>query len=91
MEAKFLEAAEQVRREAEALGIRIRPVKDMKDARRCLSGSRCSDGFAQLADRGRLDLSIEALAVRKQFTGLFSDEEANTALDRLLDAGYTFK
>jgi len=43
-----------------------------------------------LADQNRLDLSLEALAVKKEFTGLFSDEEANNALDRLLSAGYRF-
>ena len=34
------------------------------------------------------DLSLEALAVDKRFGALFSDEEANNALTRLLDAGY---
>ena len=34
--------------------------------------------------------SLEALAVKKQFTALFSDEEANNALMRLVDAGYGF-
>ena len=33
---------------------------------------------------------IEALAVDKRFTSLFTDEEANEALMRLLDAGYRF-
>ena len=78
------------RQKALALGVRIRPVDKMADVHRCLSGHRESDGFYQLADQGRLDLSLEALAVKKQFTVLFSDEEANTALTRLLDAGYTF-
>ena len=31
---------------------------------------------------------MEALAVDKRFTTLFSDEEANEALIRLLEAGY---
>ena len=35
-------------------------------------------------------MSLEALAVKKAYTALFTDEEANTALTRLLDAGYTF-
>ena len=87
MEEKFLAALETARMQAAALGVRIRPV-DMKWAKRCLSGSRESDGFYQLADLNRLDLSLEALAVKKQFTSLFTDEEANTALDRLLAAGY---
>ena len=91
MEEKFLQALSVAREKAAALGVRIRPVTDMTLVRRCLSGHRESDGFFQLADQGRLDLSMEALAVKKQFTMLFSDEEANNALERLLTAGYTFK
>ena len=90
MEKKFLAACEVARQKADALGVRIRPVADMTQAHRILSGHRESDGFMQLASKGRLDLSMEALAVKKQFTVLFSDEEANNALMRLLDAGYKF-
>ena len=90
MEEKFLFALEANRQKAETLCIRIRPVTDMKKAHQVLSGHRESDGFLQLAAHGRLDLSLEALAVRKQFTSLFSDDEANNALMRLLDAGYKF-
>ena len=81
---------EENRIKAEALGARIRPVTDMQQAHRCLSGNRESDGFSLLAQKGRLDLSLEALAVKKQFTALFNDDEANNALMRLLDAGYQF-
>lgn len=91
MEEKFLQAAAAARTQAEKLGVRIRPLADMTAAHRILSGHRESDGFFQLAAKGRLDLSLEALAVQKQFTALFSDEEANNALTRLLDAGYTFQ
>ena len=90
MEEKFLLALEDARKTAEKLGVPIRPVTDMKSAHRVLSGHRESDGFYQLADLGRLELSLEAIAVKKQFTGLFSDEQANNALTRLLDAGYPF-
>jgi hypothetical protein len=90
MEEKFLFALEDARQKAEKLGIRIRPVLDMKSAHRILSGHRESDGFLALADKGRLELSLEALAVKKQFTALFSDEEANNALMRLLEGGYKF-
>ncbi len=91
MEEKFLAACAEARTKAEALGVRIRPVADLTQARRVLSGHRQSDGFALLAQKGRLDLSLEALAVKKQFTSLFTDEEANNALMRLLEAGYRFK
>jgi len=90
MEEKFLAACAGARQQAEALGVRIRPV-DMASAHRCLSGHRESDGFNLLAQKGRLDLSLEALAVKKQYTALFSDDEVNTALDRLLFAGYSFR
>ena len=90
MEEKFLFALESARQKAEKLGIRIRPITDMKNAHKILSGHRESDGFSHLARLGRLDLSLEALAVKKQFTGLFNDDQANNALTRLLEAGYRF-
>jgi len=94
MEQKFTAAWAANREKAAALGIRMRPVtpeEAIKNARRCLSGNRISDGFNALADKGRLDLSLEALVIDKRFTSLFTDEEANNALMRLLDAGYKFK
>ena len=90
MEEKFLSALESARQQAEALGVRIRPIRDMTAAHRCLSGHRESDGFYKLAQLGKAQLTLEALAISKQYTGLFTDEEANTALDRLLTAGYKF-
>ena len=90
MEEKFLLALEDARKKAGEKGVRIRPLADMIAVKRCLSGHRVSDGFYQLADKGLLRLSLEALAVKKQFTALFTDEEANNALTRLLEAGYTF-
>ena len=93
MEEKFIAAWAANREKAAQLGIRMRPVEAadaMKNAHRSLTGNRISDGFNQLSDKRRLDLSLEALVVDKRFTGLFSDEEANNALMRLLDAGYRF-
>ena len=93
MEEKFIAAWAANREKAAKLGIRMRPVEAndaMKNAHRSLTGNRISDGFNQLADKRRLDLSLEAQVVDKRFTGLFSDEEANNALMRLLDAGYRF-
>jgi len=89
MEAKFIAAWEANREKAEKLGVRMRPL-DIKGAKRCLSSSRLSDGFNDLAAKGLLKLSLEALAVDKRFTELFTDEEANEALTRLLEAGYRF-
>ena len=89
MEEKFIAAWESNRAAANLMGIRMRPL-DVKGAKRVLSGSRLSDGFNDLKAKGQLKLSLEALAVDKRFTSLFTDEEANEALIRLLDAGYRF-
>ena len=94
MEKKFAAAWARNREKAEALGIRMRPVAEeeaLKNARRILSGNRLSDGFNQLQAKGQLSLSLEALVVDKRFTALFTDEEANEALMRLLEAGYNFQ
>ena len=93
MEQKFIAAWAANREKAVQLGVRMRPVADadaMKTAHRALTGNRVSDGFNILADKRHLELSLEALVVDKRFTALFSDEEANNALMRLLDAGYRF-
>ena len=93
MEDKFVAAWMANREKAQRMGVRLRPMEAadaMKNARRALSGNRVSDGFNTLADKGHLELSLEALVVDKRFTQLFTDEEANNALMRLLDAGYRF-
>jgi len=89
MEEKFIAAFESNRSAANLMGIRMRPL-DLKQAKRILSGTRLSDGFNDLAARGQLKLSLEALVVDKRFTQLFTDDEANEALSRLLEAGYSF-
>ena len=93
MEQKFIAAWMANRSTATRMGVRLRPLAPedaMKTAKRCLSGHRESDGFNILADKHHLELTLEALAVDKRFTALFTDEEANTALVRLLNAGYYF-
>lgn len=93
MEEKFVAAWLANRERATRLGVRMLPVAPedaMKTAHRWLSGNRESDGFGILADKRHLELSLEALAIDKRFTALFTDEEANTALQRLLMAGYHF-
>ncbi len=91
MEEKFVAAWMASREKAQKLGVRLRPMEAaeaMQQARRCLNSHRESDGFGILADKHHLELSLEALVVDKRFTALFTDEQANTALSRLLNAGY---
>lgn len=94
MEQKFAAAWAENRAKAEVLGIKMRPIaaeEAVKSAKRILSGNRLSDGFNQLLAKNSLHLSLEALVVDKRFTALFTDEEANEALMRLLEVGYNFR
>lgn len=45
-------------------------------------------GSAPLWEKGRLDLSVEAVVLQDRFADLFTDEELTTAQDRLAEYGY---
>ncbi len=81
--------------EAEALGCRMTRLRGqieqhgaLATVRNLLRRRQVSDGFDRLAQLGRLDLSVEALAVQSRFGALFSDDEVNACFASLLDAGY---
>jgi hypothetical protein len=57
-------------------------------AHRLLASPAISDGFAELWERGRLDLTVEALVVEPQFSELFSEDEVAVARRRLAQFGY---
>jgi hypothetical protein len=57
-------------------------------AQRLLASTEVSTGFATLYERGRLDLTVEALVVQPKFAGLFTDEEIEIARQRLDQLGY---
>ena len=47
-----------------------------------------TDGFATLWEHGRLDLSVEALVLRREYQSLFSEEEKLLCADRLKEYGF---
>jgi hypothetical protein len=57
-------------------------------AQRLLASTEVSTGFAALYERGRLDLTVEALVVQPKFASLFTDEEIEIARQRLDQLGY---
>lgn len=57
-------------------------------ARQLLRAEGTSDGFQRLTDEGRLDLTVEALVLRPEFSELFSADERAVAANRLAKAGY---
>lgn len=57
-------------------------------ARKLLHAPAVSDGFAALWERGRLDLTVEALVTQPQFADLFTPAEIDIAHHRLGQFGY---
>jgi hypothetical protein len=60
----------------------------MTTARRLINTCKPSDEFLLLKEAGCLEYTIEALALRKEFTPLFSQRERGKAAARLQEYGY---
>ncbi|GAB3214053.1 hypothetical protein GCM10027294_51110 [Marinactinospora endophytica] len=60
----------------------------LEAARKLLNAPAVSDGFAALWERGRLDLTVEALVLEPRFASLFDERERETARKRLEQFGY---
>jgi hypothetical protein len=58
-------------------------------ARMLLRAPKVSEGYIALWERGRLDLTVEAVILSSDWQSLFSDEEREIARKRLADYGYT--
>lgn len=97
LEAQFHEAALDLYRRSKSeagynASLFLRMVSDhggLESARRLIAGSAPSDGFTALWERGRLDLTAEALALKPEFASLFSGDELRRARDRLKEYGHS--
>jgi hypothetical protein len=61
----------------------------LQAAKTLLRSNALSDGLVELWQRGRLDLTMEALILRSPWKSLFTSEELATAENRLRELGYT--
>ncbi|MFY1598359.1 AAA domain-containing protein [Micromonospora sp. WMMD737] len=94
LEAAFHEAMvrtyERARDEANYhAGLLLRMVTEkggLATARQLLHHPLVSDGFTALWERGRVDLTAEAVVIRPRFRPLFTDEELAIASNRVVDA-----
>lgn len=57
-------------------------------AKNLISKEGGTEGFTKLWEFGRLDLSVEALILKKEYRELFTEEERNMCRYRLLKFGY---
>ncbi len=60
----------------------------LRAARTLLHKSDISEGFTALWQRGRLDLTVEALVLKNPWRTLFTDDELKIARERLEDLNY---
>src|SRR5262249_32564605 len=64
--------------------------RGVETARILLRASDVSDGYVALWERGRLDLTVEAILLEDEWQPLFSDQDRETARKRLANYGYKF-
>lgn len=57
-------------------------------AHRLLASAEVSSGFTALYERGRLDLTVEALVIKPEFASLFTEDEIAVAQQRLDQLDY---
>ena len=91
LEAQFHQEMLKIYVEASKLGYYPTRFRQMVEeygglaaAQRLLSGETPSDGFARLWELGRLDLTVECLALGEPWRRLFTDAELREAERRLM-------
>lgn len=60
----------------------------LQTAKKLIGSEQLSDGFAKLAQLGRLDLTVEALVLQKKYRPFFTDTELEIAKERLVQLGF---
>lgn len=64
--------------------------RGLETARSLLHAPNVSDGYTALWERGRLDLTVEALILLEQWHPLFTDEERKIVKGRLQEYNFKF-
>lgn len=57
-------------------------------AKEIIRKGRTSDCFSKLAEAGHIELTMEAIIVKPQYSELFTDEEVNACFELLCEKGY---
>jgi hypothetical protein len=91
----MVDVYERARREAgyhaaRFLGM-VSEVGGVEAAHRLFRATEPSEGFVALWSKGRLDLSVEAQALRPEFSDLFTEDELGRAAQRLEAVGYQWR
>jgi hypothetical protein len=63
-------------------------LRGVQAARTLLAASKLSEGYVALWERGRLDLTVEAVILDPAWEPLFTDEQRRIARSRLTEYGF---
>lgn len=83
MEAIYHNAKREIGYNATRFLVMVKELGGVGAAHQLLAGERIHDGFAELLLAGRPDLTVEALVLKPGFQTLFSENERQTARERL--------
>src|SRR4051812_16012400 len=67
----------------------ISEIGPLATAKHLINSDNPSEGFARLYELGRLDLSVEALALQPEWRDLFTNDERKKARQRLSEHGFS--
>lgn len=70
------------------LAEQVRTQGGVKAVGEYLRRGRLTRQFSALKEQGKLELTPESLVIQGKYGALFSDEQVNICLDRLLEAGF---
>lgn len=88
MKDVYVRAKREVGYDAKAFLGMLSEYGGLGTAKRLLSSVSVSDGFVTLWERKRIDLAVENVVLRPEFAALFTDDERETARQRLLEYGF---
>ena len=95
LESRFHDAMLQIYHDAAELGYRpsyflkmVQTKGGLQTAKDLIEAEAPSSGFTRLWELDRLDISVEAIALRPEFRTLFTDEQMTRAERRLAEYDY---
>ncbi|MBR5369281.1 MAG: hypothetical protein IK138_08390 [Lachnospiraceae bacterium] len=63
----------------------------VETAKKLIHSNELSEGFAILWEKDRLDLSVESIVIKEEFSSLFTEEEIDICRKRLAQCEYCKK
>lgn len=86
----YKKAKREVNYNALTLAHMITSIGAIQTAKQLISKNNISEGFEILWEANRLDLTVESLVIKAEYSVLFTEEEVKTCKDRLSKVGYIF-